>query len=287
MPCGWLTTGEVAAVLRVHPKQVYRLFARGLPHHRVGGTWRFDADEVRRWAAGELAVGPPPAPTATPPLVGCAGDAAVEVLLRATARADGPLLGTVDADRETALAHLRAGRVLAAGWHGATPPPSRPGEPSLVRLHLVRREVGLVARGPVPALGGVTGARLASRPSSAGVRRVLDEALAAAGLDPAAVHVGARLEATHREVVEVVARGDADVGVATHAWARRLGLCFAPLAAEDYGLLLLASDLGRPAATRLCEAAQSAAVRAALAGEAGYDVAATGAVRFDLGPAAA
>ncbi len=32
----WLTTREVAELLRVHPKHVYRLRKRGLPAHRVG-----------------------------------------------------------------------------------------------------------------------------------------------------------------------------------------------------------------------------------------------------------
>src|SRR5208283_3172516 len=42
-----LTTNEVARLLRVHPKHVYRLLKRGLPAHRVGDEWRFDEDEVR------------------------------------------------------------------------------------------------------------------------------------------------------------------------------------------------------------------------------------------------
>jgi excisionase family DNA binding protein len=45
-----LTSTECAALLRVHPKHLYRLLRRGLPGHRVGGGhWRFDRDEVLAW----------------------------------------------------------------------------------------------------------------------------------------------------------------------------------------------------------------------------------------------
>jgi molybdate-binding protein len=74
---------------------------------------------------------------------------------------------------------------------------------------------------------------------------------------------------SHRDVVHAVARGDADVGLTTRAWGDRLGLAFARLASEDYGLVLRASDLGDPRIVRLCEVAQSAAFRAELAAIAG------------------
>ncbi|HPY20195.1 MAG TPA: helix-turn-helix domain-containing protein, partial [Polyangiaceae bacterium] len=46
----WLTTAEVAALLRVHPKHVYRLLHQGMPARRVGGQWRFSRDAIQRWA---------------------------------------------------------------------------------------------------------------------------------------------------------------------------------------------------------------------------------------------
>src|SRR4051794_27145097 len=41
-----LTTEEVASLLRVHPKHVYRLLKKGLPARRVGSEWRFERGEV-------------------------------------------------------------------------------------------------------------------------------------------------------------------------------------------------------------------------------------------------
>ncbi|MCL2825491.1 MAG: helix-turn-helix domain-containing protein, partial [Polyangiaceae bacterium] len=48
---GWLTTTEVAAVLQIHPKHVYRLIKKGLPAHRVGGQWRFLSEEILEWSS--------------------------------------------------------------------------------------------------------------------------------------------------------------------------------------------------------------------------------------------
>jgi putative molybdopterin biosynthesis protein len=45
-----LTSGEVARLLRVHPKHLYRLLRQGLPGRRLGrGHWRFRRDEVLAW----------------------------------------------------------------------------------------------------------------------------------------------------------------------------------------------------------------------------------------------
>src|SRR5271165_3469695 len=83
-----LTTGDVARLLRVHPKHVYRLLRRGLPGHRVGGEWRFLAAEVLRWSAtappaAEPALRPAPAVAAAAlaTLVAANGDLAIEYLL--------------------------------------------------------------------------------------------------------------------------------------------------------------------------------------------------------------
>src|SRR5215470_15364419 len=87
-----LTTGDVAQLLRVHPKHVYRLLRRGLPGRRVGGEWRFLADEVLAWSGARPARAAPSTGEAAnqgasspgearPPLLAANGDVAVECLL--------------------------------------------------------------------------------------------------------------------------------------------------------------------------------------------------------------
>ena len=270
-----LTTDEVAAVLRVHPKHVYRLLKRGLPGRKVGGEWRFLEREVLAWS-GEAR------PQARvlgerPPLVAANGDLALEWLLEAANRRGPPVVGFVRADRDGALALLDQGAVLAAGCHGAGFPP-RLGDDRLARLHVVRRDVGLAVRtGKVPSLKDLHHQRFAGRPPTAGIVVHLERALAEAGARrPRGTAYG-----SHADVASAVARGEADVGLLTCAWAHRFGLAFKVIATEDYGLVVRAVDLGRPAFVRLCEEAQGKELKKRLGAVPGYDASDAGAIRYD------
>ncbi len=281
-----LKSAEVAELLRVHPKHVYRLLRRGLPGRRIGGEWRFDRDDVLRWAGAERPAAAPrraDAAHAFPPLVAANGDVVVEILLAHVNRAsDEPLVGFVQADSGGALGLLSSRRVLAAGCHGDGPPP-RVGAERLARLHLVTREVGLAWRRDRSAVtvANVAGFRLAARPPTAGVMVHL-----AAALARAKAKLGKhQVFASHREVACAVACGDCDAGIVTRAWAERLGLAFRSIATEPYGLALFAGELGNPIVTRLCEIAQTRQFRDALAEVPGYDVSHTGDIRYDPEPA--
>ncbi len=288
-----LTTKEVAALLRVHPKHVYRLLKRGLPAHRVGDEWRFDEAEALRWARSArdgASADPLPAESPAPPsLAGAApllagnGDLALEVLLDGLRDEGAPLLGHVQADHETGLGLLRRTDVLAAGCHGdAAPALAGAGRDKLAWLHLAVRELGLAfERGRrVRRLSFIVGRRLASRPPTAGIRARLDEALLRDGIDPGAAQAGATLYPSHRDAVLAVVRGDADVALASRAWAVRAGLGFLPFVTEGYGLALRAEALGDARIVALGERAQSAAYRKRLEAEFGYDARRAGELRF-------
>jgi excisionase family DNA binding protein len=290
-----LTTRDVARLLRVHPKHVYRLLRRGLPGHRVGGEWRFLAGEVLEWSGGmavapsamSLAVRPdaePPAhvlPSRAVPLVAANGDLAIEYLL-ARLSGSGPLFGHVQTDRGGGLELLKRGDVLAAGCHGVAIPGTL-GAQRLAFIHLVDRGVGLALRPGLRmrSLRHMSRFRLASRPPSAGVRDRFDGELRRQGVDPEALHAGAVILPSHREVVCAVARAEVDVGLASLAWAERVGLECVPLYRETYGLLVRASLLGDPGVIRLCEMAQSSAFRREIAGVRGYETRQTGTISYE------
>jgi putative molybdopterin biosynthesis protein len=283
-----LTTVEVAELLRVHPKHVYRLLKKGLPARRVGSEWRFDRGDVLLWSGGssqpEADGGPAVAPVhgAAPALVAGNGDVALMSLLRLSAERGPPLLGFVQADRGSSLDLLARGAVLAAGAH-AGGFPSHVGKERLARIHLVAREIGLLtAPGAKPfRIEDLLELRLASRPASAGVRLHLDGALRAAKLDPDTVHRRALLLPSHLEVVLAVVSGRADVGLASRAWGVRAGLTFHRLAQESYGLLVKASDLGDTRVVRLCELAQGKDFRTEVEAIPGYDAEGAGDIRYD------
>jgi excisionase family DNA binding protein len=279
-----ITTREVAALLRVHPKHVYRLLKRGLPAHRVGDEWRFDEEEVRRWSrerAGEapLAAAAMP-PAAAPPLLAANGDVAVELLLEAAADEGAPLVGFVQADQASGVALLQRGAVLVAGCHGDALPEALAGL-GLARVHLAQRELGLVfPRGArVRRASAIVGRRAAIRPPTAGIRALLDDALQREGVELPRAYAQAKPHRSHRDAAMAVVRGDAEIGLASRAWAVRAGLGFLPLATEAYALVLRAADLGDPRVAALCAAAQTAAYRKRLRGEFGYEVRRAGEIR--------
>ncbi len=284
-----LTTAEVAAVLRVHSKQVYRLVRQGLPARRVGSEWRFSRDEVLAWtgggtssrAPGRRPTSPGPDAPAPPALVGANGDLAILSLVRLVNALGPPLLGIVQADMGGATKLLERRAVLAAGAHGGGFPSHLDGE-RVARIHLVRREIGLVYRrsSEAPVVRALSKLRLASRPESAGVRQHLDRAIRKVGMDPARVHRKAEILHSHLDVALAVASGRADVGLASRAWGKRVGLAFLPLADEGYGLLVLARDLGDPRVVRMCEVAQGNEYRAEVGAVAGYDPEGSGDIRY-------
>jgi excisionase family DNA binding protein len=290
MPEHLLTTVEIAEVLRVHPKHVYRLLKRGLPARRVGSEWRFSRADVLAWSGGPAAPAPEAAgPTAAsglaadaaPSLVAANGDVAVLSLLRLAAAKGPPLLGFLQADMGRAAELLRQRAVLAAGAH-AGGFPGYVGDERVARLHLLSREVGLVHREQRPLrLKELPRKRIASRPPSAGVRGYLDEALRVQGLDPARVQKHALVLDSHLDVVLAVASGRADVGLCSRAWGERAGLAFHPLATEAYGLIVKARDLGDARVVRLCEVSQSKAFRDEVGAIPGCDPASSGDIRYD------
>src|SRR5262249_13953580 len=157
----------------------------------------------------------------TPPLVAANGDVALELLLAEIAHQKGPLVGFVQADQGRGIALLRDGAVVASGAHGDRLPT---GLESLVRVHLTEREVGLVFRRglPVRRASAVVGKRFATRPTTAGIRAHLDAALRHEGINPSKVR--GTVHESHRDVVIAVASGRDEIGLASRAWATRLGL---------------------------------------------------------------
>ncbi len=282
-----ITTKEVATLLKVHPKHVYRLLKRGLPAHRVGDEWRFDEEEVRHFCrqrgTAPRAENAPCSPSgdAPPSFVAANGDVAVELLLETVRRSCGPCLGHIPADHETGLALLRRNAVLVSGFHGEDMPPGF-SSAGLARIQLVEREVGLVfPRGlRVRRASAIVGRRLAGRPLTAGIRTHLDTALAKEGVEADRIYKNAVLLDSHRDVVMAVVRGEAEVGLASQAWAARAGLGFLALASEPYGLLLRGKSLGDRAIIGLCEVAHSAAFRKRLVAETGYVASRAGEIRL-------
>ncbi|WP_197459961.1 substrate-binding domain-containing protein [Alicyclobacillus mali (ex Roth et al. 2021)] len=118
--------------------------------------------------------------------------------------------------------------------------------------------------------------RLVNRPPGAGARALVDEAIRSEGLSPGEIE-GYTLEArTHREVVEAVAFGGADVGIAHEAVATR-DVDFLPIREEMTWLVIPRGVARHPGVQQVFELLASDAFRRDLAAFGPYDVSQTGA----------
>jgi molybdate-binding protein/DNA-binding XRE family transcriptional regulator len=215
-------------------------------------------------------------------IAGC--DPAALLLGKHAARAGVTLLPW-HSNSSVALELLRKGRVHIAGCHLQDyPHPSN----SVVFALAIWQEGLVVAPGNpkhIQTVADIAGNRasLFNREPGSGSRKLLDQELNRAAIEPKYIlgygHVApAHLAAAHR-----VLTGDADCCIAPEAVARALGLDFVPLASERYDLVIPKRFMDMPAIASLLDVLQTTGFRRSLSGLGGYDVSVTGqGVRDDV-----
>lgn len=208
-------------------------------------------------------------------VAGC--DPAASILVKHTARAGVTLLPW-HCNSSVALDLMREGRVHIAGCHlqHCSYPPGAvvfalaiwrqglvvsPGNPKHIRsiADLANRETSLFNREP-----------------GSGSRKLLDQELNRASVEPQYIFGYSRTASGHLAAAHRVLAGDADCCIAPEAVARALGLDFIPLASERYDLVIPERFLDLPAISVVLDVLQTAAFRRSLSGLGGYDVSITG-----------
>ena len=297
-----LTVAEAARYLRLNPRSVYLLAQRGaIPASRVTGKWLFPVQLLDEWleASARQRTGTargrerPALPSGSLFLAG-SDDPALELLPDALhGEAARPLLFTATLGSVGGLEALAGGRADVACSHLVDRasgeynlpqiPRYLPGR-SVVLVNLFGRELGLVVwTGNPRKLAGIgdigrRGLRFVNRQPGSGTRAMIDEALATAGVETAAV-VGYREEvSTHWAVALRVLRGESDVGVATRSVAAALSLGFIPQARERFDLVVPKDSFFRPPVQALLEAIRSDRFQRGLERLGGYDWTQTGRV---------
>lgn len=270
----WLTTKEAAAILRVHPKHVYRLLKQGLPASRVGGQWRFLASEIQSWSRdGRLLPGHEEQQLSTsraPSLIAARDEPAVEHLLHLVRSGPKPWIGRVGAF--AGVEAVLDGSVMACAITGDLPetPPVL-----LARVHLAHVEYGLASLpGEAAASCSSLGrhkVRLASWPPGSDLRAVLDGVLAREGIDSRRCHAHSVEITSHADAIAAVVSRRADLAWTSAAWAARFGMQFLPLASRSLALIVRAASLGDPNFVRCWEVMQSQAFRDAVRALPGHD----------------
>lgn len=292
----FLTTGELAELLRIKERKVYDLAAAGdVPCVRVVGKLLFPRAEVERWIARHHS-GPrerrePP----RPPVVLGSHDPLLDWALKES----GCGLANLCDGSFDGLDRFANGEGQASGLHiydagpGATDErrwnvtavEARFPAAAVALIEWARRQRGLIVRdedeAKIADIGALEGKRVAARQSGAGSQALLAYMLERGGLtDKVTLTAPARTES---DAALLVAEGKADAALGLLAPARQFSLKFRPLTEERFDLVVCRRAWFEPGLQELAAFCRSPAF-AEKAGElGGYDVSGFGAVHFNGG----
>lgn len=290
----FLTTREVAALLRVKERKVYELVSTGtLPVRKVTGKLLFPRKEIETWLGAETQGASPVEPVAAleapRAVVVCGGhDPLLEWALRESrsgiaAFFDGALDG---------LERAASGDCVAAGLHipdgegwNIGPVTARFGQEPWVLLEWARRKRGLMSRPDLARaptrLKDVRGLRFQPRQPEAASELVLDRLLKAERMVRADLHSVASVERSETDLAMAIAGGRADVGLGIEAAARQFNLDFVPLVEERFDLLVWRKAYFDAPFQRLMDFCRTPAFAARAEALGGYDLSGFGTVHFN------
>ena len=288
----FLTTKEVAALLRIKERKVYELVAEhAIPVSRVTGKLLFPRAMVEAWVWRHAECqGGIEELHRRPPVLAGSHDPLLEWALRESgselaAFFDGSLDG---------LGRLAAGKAIAAGLHVYEPERedwnrghlerAMAGMP-VVLMEWATRVQGLVVPPGNPngitGLGDLAGRILIPRQERSGSHLLLDYLLRKEGLEHTRLELMAPPARSEADVALAIAEGKADAGFAIETVARQFRLGFVPLFRERYDLALWRRDYFEPPLHKLLAFCRGAAFRKRAGELGGYDVAGLGRVHYN------
>jgi excisionase family DNA binding protein len=286
----YLTTRELAALLRITERKVYDLVAsETVPCSRATGKLLFPRDAVQAWLARARS-GPDPS-TPLPGVVLGSHDPLLEWSLRESRCGLATFLdGSADGlERFTRREGVAAGLHLPGQgedeWN-VSEVSRRCAAMPVVLMHWAVRERGLILDatrgGTVDGLQDLPGLRIVPRQPGSGAQMAFDRALRAADVDASTLNFTqpARSEAD-AAVAVLENRADATFGLAT--LAARYRLRFVPVLRERFDLLVDRRSWFEPPMQTLLEFCRGDAFARRVGEMTGYDLAEFGQIRFNGG----
>ncbi|MEO9772708.1 helix-turn-helix transcriptional regulator [Roseibium sp.] len=277
----FLTTREVADLLRVKERKVYDLAAANeIPHRRITGKLLFPADQIRAWIGGKD--GSPERPDVLAgshdPLLDWAIHASgCGLAMLCNGSADG-LIKFQDGAASLAGLHLPEETGWNVGSVGSL------GLRDAVLIAWARRRRGLLiaenAVGTITSVADLKGRRVALRQSGAGAALLLARLLGDAGLSEADLTCSPTPAHSENDAAATVAAGEADAALGIEAMAKPFRLGFLPLVDENFDLLIDRKAYFSQPVQRLFTFARSADFKTRAAALGGYDLSDHGVVRW-------
>ena len=283
MDPSYLTTKEVAELLRVRERKVYDMVAAGeIPHRKVTGKLLFPQSELTAWIEGEGAARGGVRPAVV--------TGSHDPLLDWAIHESGAALATLWNGSTAGLGAFGRGEAAVAGLHIAgaegwnIDAVAAQGVRDAVLIGWASRARGLILSPAVAdtirGIADLRGRRVVLRQEGAGATALLDRLLAEAGLTRSDLVSPARPAHTESDAAAAVAAGEAEATLGIEASARQFGLVFRPLLRERFDLLVDRRAWFTEPVQRLAEFMRSDAVAAKAAALGGYETSGMGAVRW-------
>lgn len=286
----YLTTAELAELLRIKERRVYDLAASGqIPCSRATGKLLFPRKAIEAWVARHsFGTGAESASRNNKVFLG-----SHDPLLEWALRASGAELATLLNGSLDGLERFARGEGLATGIHIYEPDTGdwniaavrgrfRHGSVALVEF--AWRERGLIVapgcEGACSNVAELKGRRLVPRQECAGSQVLLRHLMARAGLEQGDVQ-WAETARTESDAALAVLEDKADAALGLRAMAHQLRLGFVPLIRERFDILVDRAAWFDPPLQRLVTFFRSSAFLAKAGELAGYDVSGFGKVHFN------
>lgn len=279
----YLTTKEVAEILRVKERKVYDLAGAGeIPHRRITGKLLFPKEELLDWIENGFGS----AAGARPPVLSGSHDP----LLDWAVRESGSNLATLYNGSRAGLERFSEGQAALTGLHirgGADWNIDAVTAQELkdcVLIGWASRARGLVlstaACKTITSIRDLRGKRVVLRQPGAGGATFFDDMLRREGLSVADLDLVGGLAHTEYDAAAAVAAGQADAATGIEAMARQFSLGFLPLAEERFDLLIGRHAYFTPAVQKLLAFASGPACHEKAETMGGYNLGHMGAVRW-------
>lgn len=286
----YLTTKELAELLRIKERKVYDLASSGeVPCSRAMGKLLFPRQAVEAWLAESSSGYTPAVPTQGPSVVLGSHDPLLEWALRESRSGlatffDGSLDG---------LDRFARGEGVASGLH-VFDPASKEWNVPAVRERFARQRIVLVEwawreRGLIVAaknekkisgIASLKGRRLVPRQAEAGSQGLLMHLLSEAGLGAKDVSFTAPAR-SETDAAVAVYEGAADAALGLKGLARQHGLGFVPIVKERFDLLVDRRAWFEPPMQRFIDFCRTDGFLSRASEQHGYDASGFGRVHFN------
>ncbi len=288
-----MNTKEVAEYLDIHEKQVYALIKSGrIPCTKVTGKWIFPKKFIDEWIEQNAKEGLKQARKKSSQISGAvlaagSNDPVLDMLLVATKKSHPDFyIFSANTGSTEGLKALNSGVTDIALSHLYSAESGKYNIPYLgkylpainpVVVNLFKRDIGFLFNkeiaGAVKGFENLTeeNIRFINRQEGSGIRLLLDYYLAKEGISSEKIKGYKNEVYTHFEVGLAIISGEANVGIASTAISKLLGLSFLPITSEYFDMIMDQSTYFQPGVQAFIETLKSGDFRSRVEKIGGYN----------------